>query len=65
MSYKVIKTTDGKHRGTIFEIAIPTIAQIKSEVESLFGMDVDTLSVNGKYIQLSNSNYTIILKEVS
>ena len=64
MIYKVIKTSDGKNRGAVFEIDDLTIAEIKGKVEYVFNMDIDSIFIQGKYIQMNNSNYTIILKEV-
>lgn len=65
MMYKVIRTTDGKNRGTIFEIENLTIPEIKNKIELVFNMDIDAIFIQGKYIQMSNSNYTIIIKEVN
>jgi hypothetical protein len=65
MTYKIIKTTDGKNRGTIFEIKSLTIHEIKNKIELIFDMPIDSIFIQGVYIQMNNSNYTIIIKEVS
>ena len=65
MTYKIIKTTDGKNKGAVFEIKNLTIPEIKNKVELMFDMSIDFIFIQGLYIQMSNSNYTIIIKEVS
>ncbi len=59
MKIQVLKTTDGKHEGNVFEVP-----EINYEVCLVFGMKADKITWDGEYCTLQNSNYTIKLREI-
>lgn len=62
MKLKVTQTTDDKIRGLKIEIDSPD----KESLQKYFGesFEIDSYFCSLPYIRISNSNYTITLKEV-
>lgn len=60
-SCKVIKTTDGKHRGLIFNV--PDLDLSKVGIYTGGKFKFDTLKwIDGNTVKLSNSNYSAIIR---
>jgi hypothetical protein len=65
MTYKIIKTTDGKMRGIKFDINNGSVLEIINQISLFLDIEIDLFTIQYPYMQISNSNYTIILKEVT
>lgn len=65
MTYKIIKTTDGKMRGQRIEIIEDSIIGIINQIGSILEIEVDSINIQYPYIQINNANYTIVMKEVN
>lgn len=59
MKLRVIKTTDGKNVGRVFEAPAVT----KEIVLLAAGMPVDDIIQDGDFYHLVNSNYRVTLKQ--